>query len=66
MPTQNNHDLYALNKKVLEFFLTLEKKNSINKLILILKVNGNFIKDPTDISEAQRNLYQNFVFGKSK
>ncbi len=30
-----------------------------NKLISTLEVNGNFVKDPANISKGQSNFYQN-------
>ncbi len=36
-----------------KYFLLLEKKNFSNKLISTLEIDGNIVKDPTKISEAQ-------------
>ncbi len=42
-----------------KFFLALKKKNYTNRFISILEVNCNFIKEPTEISKAQTDFYQN-------
>ncbi len=41
-----------------KYILSLEKRNYTNKLISTLEINGNIIKDPTKISEAQNQFFE--------
>ncbi len=45
-------------RKKLKIFLSLERRNYTNKLISTLEINGNIIKDPIKISEAQNQFFE--------
>ncbi len=42
----------------------LWKNNYIKKLITTLELNGNIVKDPVKIAEAQSEFYQGLYFEK--
>jgi hypothetical protein len=46
-------------EKNTKFFLNLEKKNYLNKLISTLDIEGTITSDSKKISEEQTNFYQN-------
>ncbi len=48
----------------MKYFLSLEKKNYPNKLISTLEIDGNIVKDPTKIPEAQETFYKNLYSEK--
>jgi len=50
---------YEEGEKPSQFFLNLEKKNFLNKLISRLVVEDTVIEEPSDILKAQKEYYQN-------
>ncbi len=46
------------------YFLSLEKRNYVNKLIKQLQINYKIIKEPLEISDALRSFYKNLYSQK--
>jgi hypothetical protein len=46
-------------EKNTKYFLNLEKKNYLNKIISSLEINGKIISNNTEISKEQTKFYKN-------
>ena len=63
---RSRSEIMASWEKPSKYFLSLEKKNYINKTITELKIeNDQLITNPTQILEAQKKFYQ-FLFSSKK
>ena len=54
----------SMEKKVLNIFLNLEKRNHIHKHITKLNLSGVTTTDPFEILEAEKTYYKNWYSSK--